>query len=331
MPTGRIFMETKIISPAVAQVIGVFRGKSGGFEPLGPDTPLTADEVCRNPVFYILDLNSDTSSENLIIDVIYDNLSPLRLQDLRRGTDIPHGVRFWPDWFDIPPYEEMHDIDGRLVYPRAPGLHTVQIRTGGGSLRRWDGSGTSARRMAGIPARCLRYGSEGTTVFENEMLTRCAISGTGVVLGLIGVLAHLPLLFLILPVAVVFLGIVADPEETHAVWYGMLNTLGIFDISSLSDAENVNYVQKKHYFWFGEVGMAGILAGSIAVPAGIWFAGRTEITLAFIGAAVLFLPLFVFLPKLIQRGDEGGCGCCHRCVREERAGEESVLDFVHRR
>ncbi|MDD4137174.1 MAG: hypothetical protein PHT99_04675, partial [Methanoregula sp.] len=27
----------------------------------------------------------------------------------------------------------------------------------------------------------------------------------------------------------------------------------------------------------------------------------TEITLAFIGAAVLFLPLFVFLPKLIQQ------------------------------
>jgi hypothetical protein len=48
--------------------------------------------------------------------------------------------------------------------------------------------------------------------------------------------------------------------------------------------------------------MAGALAGTIVVPAGIWFAGRTEMPLAFIGAAVLFLPLFVFLPKLIQRG-----------------------------
>ena len=47
MPKGRIFMETKTISSAVAQVIGVFRGKSGGFEPLGRDTPLTADEVCH--------------------------------------------------------------------------------------------------------------------------------------------------------------------------------------------------------------------------------------------------------------------------------------------
>jgi hypothetical protein len=137
-------------------------------------------------------------------------------------------------------------------------------------------------------------------MFEDEMQTRCAICGTGVLLGVIFVMAHLPLLFLIVPVTVLFLGVVADPEETHAVWYGMLNILGIFDLSTLTDAENVNYAQKKHYFWFGEVGMAGILAGSIAVPAGIWFAGQTEISLAFIGAAVLFLPLFVFLPKLIQ-------------------------------
>jgi hypothetical protein len=123
-------METKYISCATAQVIGIFREKSGGFEPLTEETPLTADEVHRNPIFYILDLNPDAGDENLIIDVIYDNLSPLRLQDLRRGTDIPHGVRFWPDWFAIPPYEEMHDVDGRLVYPRKPGIHTVQIRTG---------------------------------------------------------------------------------------------------------------------------------------------------------------------------------------------------------
>jgi len=137
-------------------------------------------------------------------------------------------------------------------------------------------------------------------MFEDELQTRCAICGTGVLLGLIFVMAHLPLILLTVPVAVLFLGVVADPEETHAVWYGLLNTLGIFDLSTLTDSENVNYAQKKHYFWFGEVGMAGILAGSIAVPAGIWFAGQTEISLAFIGAAVLFLPLFVFLPKLMQ-------------------------------
>jgi hypothetical protein len=53
----------------------------------------------------------------------------MRLQDLFRGSDIPKGVRFWPDWFDIPPYQKMTDMDGRRVYPRAPGIHTVRIRT----------------------------------------------------------------------------------------------------------------------------------------------------------------------------------------------------------
>ena len=35
---------------------------------------------------------------------------------------------------------------------------------------------------------------------------------------------------------------------------------------------------------------------------GFFLADRAEVTLAFIGVAVLFLPLFVFLPKLIQYG-----------------------------
>ncbi len=138
-------------------------------------------------------------------------------------------------------------------------------------------------------------------MFENEVQTRAAICGTGLLLALIFLFAHLPLILLILPVAILFLGIVADPEETHAVWYGMLLTIGIFDLSVLTDAERLNYAEKKHYFWFGEVGMAAILAGIFAVPLGIWLLGRAEITLAFIGAAVLFLPLFVFLPKLIQQ------------------------------
>jgi len=138
-------------------------------------------------------------------------------------------------------------------------------------------------------------------MFENEMQTRCAICGTGILLGLVLVLAHLPIILLIGPVIILFLGIIADPEETHAVWYGMLNTLGIFDFSVLTDAERLNYAEKRHYFWFGEVGMAAILAGTFAVPVGIFLAGRTDMSLAFIGAAVLFLPLFVFLPKLIQR------------------------------
>jgi hypothetical protein len=136
---------------------------------------------------------------------------------------------------------------------------------------------------------------------ENAMQIRCAICGTGILLGLVLVLARLPVILLIGPVIILFLGIVADPEEMHAVWYGMLNTLGIFDLSVLTEIERQASAEKRHYFWFGEVEMAAILAGTFAAPVGIFLAGRTDTSLAFIGAAVLFLPLFVFLPKLIQR------------------------------
>jgi hypothetical protein len=113
-----------------ATVTGIYRGTFTGLELLSGDSPLSTDWIRRNPIFYELDLNPVEGDENLIIDLIYDNLAPIRLPDLIRGTDIPHGIRFWPDWFDVPPYREMRDIDGRRVYPRAPGIHTIQIRTG---------------------------------------------------------------------------------------------------------------------------------------------------------------------------------------------------------
>jgi len=52
---------------------------------------------------------------------------------------------------------------------------------------------------------------------------------------------------------------------------------------------------------FGEVGMAAILAGIFAFPAGMYLAGRTGIPLAFTGAAMIFLILFVFLPEIIRQ------------------------------
>ena len=113
----------------VATVTGLYRGTFSGLEPLTKDTPLTQDEVRRNPVFYELDLAEDKEDADLIIDISYDNMKPERLQDLFRGTDIPKGIRFWPDWFEIPPYREMRDTTGRRIYPRAPGIHTVRFRT----------------------------------------------------------------------------------------------------------------------------------------------------------------------------------------------------------
>lgn len=55
----------------------------------------------------------------------------------------------------------------------------------------------------------------------------------------------------------------------HTIRIGMRN-LEIFDISVLTDAERLTYTEKRHYFWFGEVEMAALLAGMIAVPLGIF-------------------------------------------------------------
>jgi len=137
-------------------------------------------------------------------------------------------------------------------------------------------------------------------MFESVVQTRAAICGAGLLLAIIFLFASLPYILLVIPVAIFFLGIVADPEETHVVWYGMLFVLCVFELPALTEAEKETYAVKRHYFWFGEVGMAAILAGLFAVPAGCWLAGRTDPALAVIGAGVVFLPLFVFLPKVLR-------------------------------
>jgi hypothetical protein len=111
----------------VATVTGLYRGTFSGLEPLTKDTPLTRDEVREKPVFFEIELWDEEA--DLITDMSYDNMAPARLPDLFRGTDIPRGIRFWPGWFEVPPYREMRDVTGRRVYPRAPGIHTVRIRT----------------------------------------------------------------------------------------------------------------------------------------------------------------------------------------------------------
>ena len=137
-------------------------------------------------------------------------------------------------------------------------------------------------------------------MFENERMTRIAICGSGILLAIIFLVAHLPLLLLIIPGIILFLGLVADPFETHAVWYGILSALGIFDPSVLIDDERAIWTEKRHYFWFGEVVAAAGLAGLITVPAGFVLLDRASPPVAFTGAALIFLALFVFLPKLVR-------------------------------
>ncbi|MDD1694592.1 MAG: hypothetical protein LUQ71_07690 [Methanoregula sp.] len=84
--------------------------------------------------------------------------------------------------------------------------------------------------------------------------------------------------------------------------WGVLHAIGMFDPAEQLTDEDMTADPAEYRTWFGlgEVFMSGLLAATLAIPAGIWFAGRTELSLAFIGASVLFLPLFVFVPRLIR-------------------------------
>lgn len=97
-------------------------------------------------------------------------------------------------------------------------------------------------------------------------------------------------------------GIAADMQELRAAGFGMLNTVGIFDPAVLSDPERAVCAERRDYFLSGEVASAAALAGAFTVPLGIFLAGKSGSLPAFIIAAMLFLLLFVFLPKLIRKG-----------------------------
>jgi hypothetical protein len=83
------------------------------------------------------------------------------------------------------------------------------------------------------------------------MQARAVICGTGILLGIIFFLAHLPSLLLIVPVAILFFSIDTDPEVMHSFWNGILITLVIFDLAALTESERTMFTKKKQ---FGEVG-----------------------------------------------------------------------------
>lgn len=93
----------------------------------------------------------------------------------------------------------------------------------------------------------------------------------------------------------------ALPLATRTFCWGVLHAIGMFDPAELTNDEKAeDTAEYRTWFCLGETVMAALLAATIAVPAGFWFAGITVLPLAFIGTAVLFLPLFVFLPRLIR-------------------------------
>jgi hypothetical protein len=68
--------------------------------------------------------------------------------------------------------------------------------------------------------------------------------------------------------------------------WGVLHAIGMFAVEDLTNEEKLNCAEEKAWFSMGETIMAGMLAATIAVPAGFWFATRTDPTLAFIGGAL---------------------------------------------
>lgn len=135
---------------------------------------------------------------------------------------------------------------------------------------------------------------------EQDIRTRAGLFGAGILFALVVVATHLPLILLAVPVLLFLFGIVADLEEIHATWYGMLSTLGIFDPAALTREEREEYARRRYCFWFGEVASAAVLAGVLAVPLGMVLIDERGTAAAFTGAALIFLLLFVFLPKLIR-------------------------------
>lgn len=87
---------------------------------------------------------------------------------------------------------------------------------------------------------------------------------------------------------------------TRTFCRGILHAIGMFDPAAVMEDEKGDPAENRTWFCLGETCMAALLALNIAVPVFFWFAGIASLPLAFIGAAVVFLPLFVFLPKLIR-------------------------------
>jgi hypothetical protein len=88
---------------------------------------------------------------------------------------------------------------------------------------------------------------------------------------------------------------------TRTLCRGVLHAIGMFDPAVMTEEEKAeDPAEYRTWFCLGETGMAALLALNIAVPAFFWFAGITALPLAVIGAAVVFLPVYIFLPKLIR-------------------------------
>ena len=120
--------ETTRSVPPAATVTGLYRVDGCGLFPLTEETPLTPEEMDEFPIVIDLEFDPACDLDNIIVDLIYDNGDPIPLPDLVRGQNIPCCVPYWFHWFTIPA-GDLNNGNGSTTDPRAPGLHTIQIRT----------------------------------------------------------------------------------------------------------------------------------------------------------------------------------------------------------
>ena len=120
--------ETTGNIPPAAIVTGLYRVDGCSLFPLTEEDPLTCEEIDEFPIVMDLEFDPEYDLDDIVVDLIYDTMDPIPLPDLIRGHTLPCCVPYWFHWFAVPDVV-LHDKNGRMADPRAPGLHTIQIRT----------------------------------------------------------------------------------------------------------------------------------------------------------------------------------------------------------
>jgi hypothetical protein len=94
----------------------------------------------------------------------------------------------------------------------------------------------------------------------------------------------------------------------QAFSFGALHAIGRFDPACLAGEDRIDTASERVWFALGETSMAALIALVFAVPAGFCVAAKAGITGALVAAGLLFLLLFVFVPKLVRYGAAADTG-----------------------
>ncbi len=100
----------------------------------------------------------------------------------------------------------------------------------------------------------------------------------------------------------------AELFPTRAFCCGVLHAMGTFDPAGLTADDRIDTANERVWFALGETTMAGLLALTVAAPAGYCCAKDAGPVPALTAAVIIFLPLFVFVPKLMRYATHADTG-----------------------